>query len=103
MVKFKKLPPLSREQWVTIRESELMNAMDRWKEVTGDSRYGTTFTDFIGLKYWLQMPESLKIRVTVKAYRKMQMLLGPHYKTIIKAWQIRNELHDKLPESKKPA
>ena len=77
---------------VYIDEDVFLWAMGRWMEVTKDPAYGTSFCKFIGMKTWIHLEHPQhEVLLTPQANAKIQMLLSPHYQTIIKAWLIKNE------------
>lgn len=75
----------------SITPVELLEAGFNWQEVTDDQ---DAFTSFIGyaVKYNFSRDTEF-LTVSEETKRKVDMLRGPHYKTIIKAYLTKEGKH----------
>jgi hypothetical protein len=76
-----------------LNKREFHTACERWQEVSGDQK---AFERFVGLTVGeVVRTGSRYAEVTPEVTRKIQMILGPHYVAIIKAYLINTKLPQK--------
>ena len=71
---------------MTLNYTELLAAYHRWCEVCDPLEISSTAAFKQYLQYSIPHNYTPEIEVDEEGYTKIQYLLGPHYKTIIRMW-----------------
>lgn len=74
----------------SISNQELEDATLVWNSYPHTDA-GKRFMQFLGITKWYYSYVTNSVRMEPDAARKLRLLLGPHYMTIIKAWYAQQD------------